>query len=171
MLYLFYLIWLFTILLSLYFQAKDSNMHAFMHSNNGDRYYVCHHHLANMSAVVNKTAQKLVVLLEQKTNFWGHFIYKIILYWLTISFIGITFFYWQAFFRWVKATNETTTPLACFFYNMILHWLRNLVINITFLLWEVLSLSKVSHKNCVRLDMHCSCSFDNRLCNPIYKNW
>ena len=54
-------------------------------------------------------------------NFWSRLVYKIVIYWIAILFIGITFFYWQVFLRRVKATNETTTLLNRFAYNMTLY--------------------------------------------------
>ena len=67
-------------------------------------------------------------------TFWVRFFYNMILfqYWLAIPFISVMFFYWQVYFRQVKATNKTAFLLACFFYNTILYWLSNLAIGITF---------------------------------------
>ena len=56
-----------------------------------------------------------------ETSFWGHFIYNVVIYWIAILFIGITFFYWQVFLRRVKATNEITTLLTRFAYNTTLY--------------------------------------------------
>ena len=55
--------------------------------------------------------QTMVTETSKKINFWGCFVYNIVIYWIAILFIGVTFFYWQVFLRCVKATNETTTLL------------------------------------------------------------
>ena len=34
-----------------------------------------------------------------ETSFWGRFVYNVVIYWIAILFIGITFFYWQVFLR------------------------------------------------------------------------
>ena len=86
--------------------------------------------------------QTMVTESSKTTNFWAHFFYNMFLYWLTIPFIGITFFYSQVYFRKVKAIYKTTTLLACFFYNTIFHWLTNIAMGKTFLKWQVLFLMK-----------------------------
>ena len=63
----------------------------------------------------------MVTETSQTINFWGCFVYNMVIYWIAILFIDITFFCWQVFMRWVKATNETTTLLTCFAYNTTLY--------------------------------------------------
>ena len=67
--------------------------------------------------------QTMVTETSKNINFWGRFgfVYNMVIYWIAILFIGLTFFYWQVFLRRVKATNETTTLLTCFAYNTILY--------------------------------------------------
>ena len=65
--------------------------------------------------------QTMMIETSKTTNFWGHFVYNMVIYWIAILFIGITFFYWQVFLRRVKATNETTTLLSRFTYNTTLY--------------------------------------------------
>ena len=65
--------------------------------------------------------QTMVTETSKTINFWGHFVYNMVIYWIAILFIGITFFYWQVFLRWVKATNETTTLLTRFAYKITLY--------------------------------------------------
>ena len=65
--------------------------------------------------------QTMVTETRKTINFWGRFVYNMVIYWITILFIGITFFYWQVFLRRVKATNETTTLLTHFAYNTTLY--------------------------------------------------
>ena len=65
--------------------------------------------------------QTMVIKTSKTINFWGCFVYNMVIYWITILFIGITFFYWQVFLRWVKVTNETTTLLTCLAYNTTLY--------------------------------------------------
>ena len=65
--------------------------------------------------------QIMVTETNKTINFWGRFVYNMVIYWIAILFISITFFYWQVFLRQVKATNETTTLLSHFAYNMILY--------------------------------------------------
>ena len=55
--------------------------------------------------------QTMMTESSKMINFWGRFVYNMVIYWITILFIGITFFYWQVFLGWVKATNETATLL------------------------------------------------------------
>ena len=64
---------------------------------------------------------QMVTETSKTINFWGRFVYNMFIYLIAILFISITFFYWQAFMRWVKATNETTTPLTRFTYNTTLY--------------------------------------------------
>ena len=66
------------------FQTKDSNKHAYAQSwspNDGD---------SN----------------QQNNQLWACFFYNMFLYRLAFLFISITFYYWQVFFRQVKAINE-----------------------------------------------------------------
>ena len=65
--------------------------------------------------------QKMVTETSKTINFKGCFVYNMVIYWITILFIGITFFYWQVYLRQVKATNETTTLLTHFAYNTTLY--------------------------------------------------
>ena len=65
--------------------------------------------------------QTMVTEISKTINFWGRFVYNMVIYWIAILFIGITFFYWQIFLRRVKATNKTTTLLTCFVYNTTLY--------------------------------------------------
>ena len=62
--------------------------------------------------------QTMVTETSKMINIWDHFIYNMVMYWIAILFIGITFFCWQVFLRRVKAT---TILLTCFAYNMTLH--------------------------------------------------
>ena len=42
--------------------------------------------------------QTMVTETSKMVNFWGRFVYNIIVYWIAILFmIAITFFYWQVF--------------------------------------------------------------------------
>ena len=61
--------------------------------------------------------QTMVAETSKMINFWDFFVYDMVIYWIAILFIGITFFYWQAFFRRVEATNDTITLLTRFAYN------------------------------------------------------
>ena len=61
--------------------------------------------------------QTMVTETSKMINFWGRFVYDMVIYWIAILFIGIMFFYWQVFLRRVKATNEKTTLLTRFAYN------------------------------------------------------
>ena len=36
-------------------------------------------------------------MVIETSNFWGRFIYNMVIYWIVIIFIGIMFFYWQVF--------------------------------------------------------------------------
>ena len=65
--------------------------------------------------------QTMVTEIGKTINYWGRFVYNMVIYWIAILLIGITFFYWQVFLRRVKATNETTTLLTCFAYNTTLY--------------------------------------------------
>ena len=65
--------------------------------------------------------QMMVIETSKTINFWDFFVYNMVIYWITILFISITFFYWQVFLRWVKATNETTTLLTRLAYNTTLY--------------------------------------------------
>ena len=65
--------------------------------------------------------QTMVAETNKEINFWGRFVYNMVIYWIAILFIGITFFYWQVFLRQVKATNETTTLLTRYVYNTTLY--------------------------------------------------
>ena len=65
--------------------------------------------------------QTMVTETSKTINFWGRFVYNMVIYWITILFIGITFFYSQVFLRRVKATNETTTLLTHYAYNTTLY--------------------------------------------------
>ena len=94
---------------------KDANTHAYVYAyvhswspNNGDRN-------------------------QQNNQLLGPFLCNMCFYWLTIPFIGITFFYWQVCFRQIKANNKITILITHFFYNTILYWLTNLTIGITLL--------------------------------------
>ena len=77
--------------------------------------------------------QTMMPETSKMINFWGRFVYNMVIYWKVILLIGITFFYWQVFLRQVKATNETTTLLTRFVYNMALYCITNLVMGITIL--------------------------------------
>ena len=65
--------------------------------------------------------QTMVTETSKTINFWGCFVYNMVLYWIAFQFIGITFFYWQVFLRQVKVINETTTLLTRFAYNTTLY--------------------------------------------------
>ena len=65
--------------------------------------------------------QMMVTETSKTINFWGCFAYNMVIYWIAILFIGITFFYWKVFLRRVRATNETTTLLTRFAYNTTLY--------------------------------------------------
>ena len=65
--------------------------------------------------------QMMVTETSKTINFWGRFVYNMVIYWIAILFIGITFFYLQVFLRRVKATNETTTLLTRYVYNTTLY--------------------------------------------------
>ena len=65
--------------------------------------------------------QTMVTETSKTINFWGRFVYNMVIYWIAILLIGIAFFYWQVFLRRVKATNETTTLLTHFAYNTTLY--------------------------------------------------
>ena len=65
--------------------------------------------------------QTMVTETSKMINFWGHFVYNMVIYWIAILFIGVTFFYSQVFLRRVKATNETTTLLTRYAYNTTLY--------------------------------------------------
>ena len=71
-LYLFYIKWFFINLFSFHIQTKDSDMHVYVHSwllNDCDRN-------------------------QPNNQFLGLFFCNMLLYWLTISCISVTFFYW-----------------------------------------------------------------------------
>ena len=61
--------------------------------------------------------QTMVTETSKTINFWGRFVYNMVVYWIAILFIGITFFYWQVFLRRVKVT----TLLTRFAYNTTLY--------------------------------------------------
>ena len=61
--------------------------------------------------------QMMVTETSKTINFWGRFVYNMVVYWIAILFIGIMFFYWQVFLRRVKAT----TLLTRFAYNTTLY--------------------------------------------------
>ena len=65
--------------------------------------------------------QTMMTETSKTINFWGHFVYNMVIYWIAILFISITFFYWQVFLRQVKETNKTTTLLTHFPYNTTLY--------------------------------------------------
>ena len=65
--------------------------------------------------------QTMVTETSKMINFWCHFTYNMVIYWIAILFISMTFFYWQVCLRRVKATNETTTLLTRFVYNTTLY--------------------------------------------------
>ena len=50
--------------------------------------------------------QTMVTEASKTINFWGWFVYNMVIYWIAILFIGITFFYSQVFLRRVKAINQ-----------------------------------------------------------------
>ena len=60
--------------------------------------------------------QMMMTETSKMFNFWGCFVYNMVIYRIAILFTGITFFYWKVFLSWVKATNETTTLLTRFAY-------------------------------------------------------
>ena len=39
--------------------------------------------------------QTIVTETKKTINLWGCFVYNMVIYWIAILFIGITFFYWQ----------------------------------------------------------------------------
>ena len=45
--------------------------------------------------------QTMVTETSKTINFWGRFVYNMVIYWIAILFVGITFFYWQVFLRQV----------------------------------------------------------------------
>ena len=104
------------------------------------------------------------------------------IYWIAILLITITFFYWQVFLRRVKATNEKITLLTRFTYNMTLLWINKLgnghnfpLMTSAFLVEDFTQTNMfiwiyTNHEH-VCLNMHCFCSFDNWLCDPISENW
>ena len=49
----------------------------------------------------NRNHQMMVTETSKTINFWGCFLYNMVIYWIAILFIGITFFYWQDFLRQV----------------------------------------------------------------------
>ena len=49
--------------------------------------------------------QTMVTETSTMINFWGRFVYNMVINWIAILFIGITFFCWQVFL-WVKATRD-----------------------------------------------------------------
>ena len=53
--------------------------------------------------------QTMMTETSKMINFWGRFVYNMVIHWIAILFIGILFFYWQVFLRRVKATNKTTS--------------------------------------------------------------
>ena len=65
--------------------------------------------------------QTMVTETSKTINFWGRFVYNMVIYWIAVLFIGITFFCSQVFMRRVKATNKTTTLLTCYSYNTTLY--------------------------------------------------
>ena len=65
--------------------------------------------------------QTVMTETSKTINFWGYFVYNMVIYWMAVLFIGITFFYWQVFLRQVKSTNEATTLLTDFAYNTTLY--------------------------------------------------
>ena len=65
--------------------------------------------------------QTMVTEISKMINFWGRFVYNMVVYWMAMLFISITFFYWQLFLRRVKATNRKTTLLTRFAYNTTLY--------------------------------------------------
>ena len=65
--------------------------------------------------------QTMVTETSKTINIWGRFVYNMIIYWIAILFISITFLYGQVYLRWVKVTNETTTLLTRFAYNTTLY--------------------------------------------------
>ena len=38
--------------------------------------------------------QTMVTETSKTMNFWGHFVYNMVIYWIAILFIGITFLYY-----------------------------------------------------------------------------
>ena len=65
--------------------------------------------------------QMMVTETSKTINFWGRFVYNMVIYWMAVLFIDTKFFYWQVFLRRVKTTNETTTLLTRFAYNTVLY--------------------------------------------------
>ena len=119
--------------------------------------------------------QMMVTETSKTMNFCDHFIYNMIINWIAILFIGITFFYRQVFLKRVKATDETTTLLTRFTYNTTLYWLTNLAMGITFLYYQVFFLWKVLHnRTCLfgyaPITNVFVCLFDNWLYKPISVN-
>ena len=100
-LYLFYIVRLFTNLLLIHFQTKNSDMHV----------YVC------ALMVIIRWCQKPET---KQPAFEPCFFYNMFSYLLTNLFIGVTFFYWQVFFKQVKEINEITNFQAHLFYNTML---------------------------------------------------
>ena len=62
--------------------------------------------------------QTMVTETSKTINFWDRFVYNMAIYWIANV---ITFFYWQVFLRWVKATDETITLLTHFAYHTTLY--------------------------------------------------
>ena len=88
-------------------------------------------------------------------TFWGCFIYNMVIYWIAILFIGITFLYRQ---RWVKVTNETTTLFNPFrlqhnfiLINKLSHGHNFSLVASAFLVEDFAQTNVLAH---VCLDMH-----------------
>ena len=63
--------------------------------------------------------QTMMTETSKMINFWGRFVHNMVIHWIAILFIGITFLI-SKFLRQVKAINKTTTLLTHFAYNMTL---------------------------------------------------
>ena len=118
--------------------------------------------------------QTMVTETSKTINFWGHFVYNMVIYWIAILFIGITF---SVFLRRVKANNETTILLTCFAYNLYkLSDEHNFSLMASAFLKKGFTQTNVfvwlctNHER-VCLDIHRFCSFDNWLCDPMSTNW
>ena len=104
-------------------------------------------------------------------------LHNMVIYWIAILFVSITFFYWQVFLRQVK----TTTLLTRFAYNttILINKVgdeRNFSLMASAFLVKDFMQTNVfiwicTNQERVYLDMHCLYSFDIWLCNPISANW
>ena len=106
-------------------------------------------------------------------NFCGCFVYNMVIYWIAILFISIMFFYSQVFLRRVKATNKTTPLLTRFAYVqhdfILINKLgdgHNFSLMASAILVKYFAQTNMfvwicTDHECVCLDVHRFCSFDN----------